>query len=63
MIYLSSSAIRAVDYSSSTGELIIYFHDSGGYSFYGVPVDVFEGLISSTSPGGYYNQYIRGRYR
>lgn len=63
MTYLSSSAIRAVDYHASSGRLTIYFHSSGGYTFYGVPWDVYEGLVLSSSPGSYYNRRIRGRYR
>lgn len=63
MTYISSSAIRAVDYHWSSGRLTIYFHSSGGYTFYRVPVEVYNGLVSSSSPGSYYNSYIRGRYR
>lgn len=62
MTTLSSSAIRAVDYNEFTGELTIYFHSSGGYTFYRVPWEIYVGLVSSSSPGTFYNQYIRGRY-
>lgn len=60
---LSSSAIRGVDYDESTQKMTIYFRSSGGYTFYGVPWDVYTGLINSGSPGTYYNNHIRGRYR
>jgi len=63
MTTLHSSAIRAVDYNEFNGDLTIYFHDSGGYTFHGVPWDVYVGLISASSPGSYYNRHIRGRYR
>ena len=63
MQYLNSSAIRGVDYNASNGQLIIYFNDSGGYPFYGVPWDVYVGLISASSAGSYYNTHIRGRFR
>lgn len=62
MITLDSSAIEAVDYNEFTCNLTIYFHDSGGYTFYGVPWDIYLGLISADSPGTFYNRYIRGRY-
>lgn len=62
MTTLSSSAIRAVDYDEFTGELTIYFRSSGGYTFYGVPWEIYAGLVSSSSPGTFYNQHIRGRY-
>ncbi len=63
MTTLSSSAIRAVDYNAFNGDLTIYFRSSGGYTFHGVPWDVYDGLVSSSSPGTYYNNHIRGRYR
>lgn len=61
MIPLNSSAIAGVEYHSGT--LVIYFHASGGYTFYGVPYSVYAGLVSSSSPGTYYNQNIQGHYR
>ena len=63
MVYLSSSAIRAVDYDSSSGTLKIWFASKGPYSFYRVPPEVYRGLINAYSVGTYYNRFIRGRYR
>ena len=60
---LNSSAIRGVDYDEFTRKMTIYFHSSGGYTFNGVPWEIYTGLISSSSPGAYYNRHIRGRYR
>jgi hypothetical protein len=61
---LNSSAIESVDYDPDTGHLEIWFTHSGGpYSFYRVPYERYYGLITSSSPGAYYNRYIRGRYR
>jgi hypothetical protein len=63
MTLLNSSAIYAVDYDGSTGELIIYFRSSGrGYTFSGVPAQVAYGLMRADSPGTYYNIHIRGYY-
>ena len=33
------------------------------YNFCGVPYSIYEGIISARSPGSYYDDYIRGRYR
>lgn len=63
MIYLNSSAILAVDYEFRSQVLTIQFTSGGVYAFYGVPAAVFQGLVSASSPGRYYNHYIRGRYR
>lgn len=62
MTTLNSSAIRAVDYNEFTGDLTIYFHQSGGYTFHKVPYAVFAGLVTARSAGSYYNTHIRGRY-
>ena len=61
MIYVSSSAIRAIGYDGYT--LVVVFHNSGRYDHPGVPEEVFRGLLNASSKGAYYNQNIRGRYR
>jgi hypothetical protein len=62
MIYLNSSSIRAVDYAGN--HLFVQFHTSDTiYDHPGVPYVVFVELVSASSPGTYYNRYIRGRYR
>lgn len=63
MIYLNSSAILGADYDFWSQVLTIQFTSGGVYDFHGVPVAVFHGLISASSPGTYYNHHIRGRYR
>ena len=63
MIYLQSSAIRGVDYEQHSQTLSIWFVESGGpYDYYGVPDYVYQGLISATSAGAYFNDHIRDRY-
>ena len=61
MIPLNSSAIAAAGYDGST-MLIQFTTGSTRYSFYHVPASIFEGLLSASSAGTYYNTYIRGRY-
>lgn len=63
MTTLNSDAIRAVDYNEFNGDLTIYFRSSSGYTFHGVPWDVYIGLISASSAGSYYHCHIKGRYR
>lgn len=63
MQYLRSSAIRAVDYNPNTRILRIWFVESGGpYDYYGVPAQVYEGLLRARSAGSYYNDHIKDRY-
>lgn len=62
MIPLYSSSIRAVDWHANY--LFVQFHTSDKiYSHPGVPYEIFLGLLHADSPGTYYNQHIRGRYR
>jgi len=63
MIYLDSSAIKAVEYNVSTRMMRVWFPDNGPYTFVGVPASVYQGLIRADSPGAYYRENIRGNYQ
>jgi uncharacterized membrane protein len=62
MIRLNSSAIRAAAYDPATRRMYLWFPNNGPYTFYGVPYHVFQGLISASSAGSYYNSRIKGKY-
>lgn len=59
---ISSSAISEISYDWSSRLLFITFHSGGTYTFYRVPPDIYQGLISASSAGRFYHTYIRGRY-
>ena len=61
LILVNSSAIRAVGYDGHT--LYVEFRPGETYPHPGVPYSKFAVLINADSPGTYYNQNIRGRYR
>lgn len=61
LIQIRSSAIRAIGYDGST--LTVEFHTGRTYQHPHVPYSVFEGLLNATSPGTYYNQHIRGKFK
>jgi hypothetical protein len=42
--------------------LTIIFQNGSSYDFTGVPPDIAKGFLESSSPGRYYNTYIRGIY-
>lgn len=63
MISVSSSAIAAVGYDPDSQRMQIRFNNSGTYTFCRVPRYIFDGLLSASSKGRYYDQYIRGRYQ
>jgi len=62
MIPVSSSAMMAVGYDSQTQQLFIKFKQGHTYTFCRVPQTIYEGLMSSSSKGGYYSNHIEGRY-
>ena len=63
MIQVSSSAIRAIGYDQSTQRMRITFEQGDSYDFCGVPLHVYDGLMSASSKGAYYNDHIRDRYQ
>lgn len=61
---VDSSAIRQVGYSENDRTLSVTFLQSGRtYTYYEVPVSVYRGITSSSSPGRFFNANIRNRYR
>ena len=56
------SASISAGYDKDAQELTMQFDNGQSYIFYGVPPDVWEGLVKSDSPGRYYNTRIRGVY-
>lgn len=62
MVYLQSTAIRAVDWNSMTSTLAITFASGGTYSYYAVPQSKYLGLIAAPSAGQYFNKNIRDQY-
>ena len=63
MISVTSKAIKAVGYDSSTQRMKIQFIEGKTYDFCNVPQHIFDGLLQALSKGAYYNDYIRDHYR
>jgi hypothetical protein len=57
---LNSSLIDSVDYADGT--LTIHFTNGKDTQYVEVPREVVAELISSPSPGRYYNSRIRSKY-
>jgi len=62
MIPVSSSNLCAVGYDGAKQTLVIRFHHGGTYSYFGVPQNVFDGLLSSGSKGSYHANYIKNTF-
>ena len=57
---LHSSCLACVEYDS--GILYLGFCNGASYTLCGVPIDHYYGLLNASSPGWYFNTYLRGRY-
>lgn len=60
MTIVNSSCIHSVGYEAGT--LYITFRSGNTYPYHGVPEYHYLRLVEATSPGDYYNTYIRGQY-
>lgn len=63
MIPVRSSAIAAVGYDPNTRRMQIRFTSGGTYTYCGVPQSVYDGLMSASSVGTYFDRVIRDRYQ
>lgn len=60
MVPVTSSNLAAVGYGDGLG-LRITFTNGQTYRYAGAPRSLYEGLVSSRSPGGYFHSEVRGR--
>lgn len=61
MTPVKSSNIEAIGYRGT--ELFVRFKGGGLYTYAGVPSEVYHGLLSSESPGGYFRSKVRGQFK
>lgn len=59
---LQSSNIAACAYEPDSRTLHIRFNSGRSYAYADVPQDVYDGLMSATSPGQFVNNAIKGVY-
>lgn len=59
MIPVDSTSISAIGYDHKTGTLRINFLTGSTYEYYGVPLEFYEGLMSASSKGKYFNLNIK----
>lgn len=59
---LNSSAIEFVDYNPDNRNMDIVFTNGGPYTYYDVPIQIYNGLLSASSPGQYFHRVIKDAY-
>ena len=59
---VTSADIRAIEYDEQPLTLEIEFKSGGLYEYANVPEAVYRSLMSASSHGKYFHQYIRDKY-
>lgn len=60
---VDSTCFSEIGYDEDHEILLVRFLESDSlYEYYDVPEDVYEDLLNADSPGGYYNDNIKGYY-
>ncbi len=57
-----SSDIASIGYDAATGTLEIEFRATGVYRYFSVPQNIFDGLQTTSSPGKFFLQNIKGKF-
>lgn len=56
---VSSSNIASVGYDSGSSTLQIEFNNGKLYDYYSVPEEIYNEIINTGSPGGYFHSHIK----
>jgi len=60
---MPSSVIRDIEYDADRHQLWVTFVSGKTYVYDRVPADVYEAFRSYSTKGGFFNRFIRDRYR
>jgi hypothetical protein len=61
-VVVESTTLITVAYDADHMILQLEFRDQTIYHYFGVPVDLYRGLLAAPSKGHYFNQRIRDRF-
>ena len=56
---VSSSTLSAVGFDPETQTLAVTFRNGTEYHYYNVASTIFEGICTASSPGQYFDAYIK----
>jgi hypothetical protein len=59
---LNSSCLASVEYDYDSGTMHLRFRNGRSYTLHRVPEYHYHGLLNASSPGWYFNYYLRGNY-
>jgi hypothetical protein len=58
-----SSVLHSAAYEQATRVLTLVFKTGKTYDYAGVPLMVYQALVTAKSPGTYYSRNIKGKYK
>jgi hypothetical protein len=59
---LRSSNLASAEYDEATRELTITFKSGASYAYSGVDRTTYDDLLTASSPGRYFAEYIKGKH-
>jgi KTSC domain len=62
-VAVNSTLLSGVGYEAHSTLLHLEFRDGSLYDYFGVPVEVYRGLLAAESKGAYFNRRIRGAFQ
>ena len=63
MPLVNSRAIERAEYDPSSRSMLLVFRSGGAYVYSAVPHQVFRELLRHPSPGWFFQNRVRGRFR
>lgn len=61
-IPIVSECFARIEYDDETEELVMTFQKGGSYTIQGIPQIEVSRWTESVSVGGYFNNFVRGKY-
>jgi len=62
LVTVESTTLVTIAYDAHQQMLQLEFRDRVIYRYFGVPADVYQGLLAASSKGSYFNRSIRARF-
>lgn len=63
MPVLNSQAIERAEYDTASRSMLLVFRSGGAYIYSAVPPYVYRELLAHRSPGWFFRNHVRGRFR
>jgi len=60
---VNSTLLARMSYQAGAALLHLEFRDGALYCYWGVPREIYEGLLTANSKGAYFNRQIRGCFQ